>query len=94
MKPVADPASLVPNRLTLETRVSSDLDGDGDADAVILAVDGPATIDDMSDSPVDGDRRIIVARNDPGGYVSVGQSTGAVLCRRCGGAFSRRVECA
>lgn len=86
-KPVANPSALVPKTLTVEARVNGDLDGDGDTDAVILAVDGPAVVEDITDSPVDGDRRIIVARKDPGGYVSVGQGAGAAMCRRCGGAF-------
>jgi hypothetical protein len=77
--------ALLPRPYVVEQQLAGDLDKDGDADVVLLGVDGPAVADE--DTVGDGDRILIVARRNKSSFTLVGKSTSAVLCRRCGGAF-------
>jgi hypothetical protein len=71
----------------LESKYTVDIDADGDADEVLVGVDGPAV---ASSSIPEGDenRVLLVARKDKDGYRPLGTGLKALLCRRCGGAFN------
>ena len=72
----------------VEKSVKVDFDSDGDLDVVIVGVDGPVPApEDFEADGTDGNRVLLFARKDPGGYRRVGLGRGALQCRRCGGAF-------
>jgi hypothetical protein len=84
---VADPALLMPAPFNVEDRAQADLDNDGDADVILVGVDGPVPAPEANNGESDGNRILVVARKDPGGYRRVGVGRDALLCRACGGAF-------
>lgn len=81
------PDSLMPRQYVVEKRVEGDLDKDGDIDVVMVGVDGPAEIQELTEDAGEGSRVLIVAQKGPTGYKSVGVSYDALMCRACGGAF-------
>ncbi len=85
-KAVKAPEALVPSPFRVELKTMTDLDRDGDTDAVMVGVDGPMPAsDEGSDS--DEDRMLVVARRDKDGFRKVEVGLNALICRRCGGAF-------
>lgn len=84
---VSDPKTLLPRPLVLEQKLTGDLDRDGDLDAILVGVDGPAKLEEITPGGSDGNRVLVVARKTQGAYVLAGIGFGALLCRTCGGAF-------
>lgn len=85
-KPVKNPDSLVPSPFKLELKTMTDLDRDGDTDAVMVGVNGPMP-PSQEGSDRDEERVLVVARRDKDGFRRVEMGLNALICRRCGGAF-------
>ena len=85
---VQDPAKLLPRPYALEYSKRVDLDGDGDLDLAMVGINGPVPAPtDVTETFVEGDRILVIARKDSDGWRIAGRSTTAVTCRSCGGAF-------
>ena len=87
-RPAPTPQSRLPVPFAAEQTLQIDLDRDGDLDAVVVGGDSvvpvPETLE--ADDP-DGNRVLLVTVRDRDGYRRVGLGRGALMCRRCGGAF-------
>ncbi len=84
---VSDPESLMPRQYVVEQLIEGDLDKDGDLDVVMVGVDGPAELEELTPDDGDGNRVLVVAQKGPSGYTAVGVGYDALMCRACGGAF-------